>query len=1053
MRVASRYYFELLGGLTLHLRDATEEERILTRFRTRATGALLAYLVSHRGTAHGREKLIEMFWPDETRSIGRNKLSLALSALRRVMNPPGSGLDKVLYADTYTVGLQAELLTTDVELFDRALRMAESASRSDETDKQIDSLTDAVNLYGGELLPHLDNDWIMGDRIRLAERYQGALKSGIYLHERSGNLEAALAWSRRALQSDQYWEEGHHNLIALYLRTGQVEKARRHFLDLKRLLAEIGTIPSKKTEDLVRHLNIPTNKAILEGRPRTRNSRSKAQSRRIDSVTDLLFDQPRVPPHLPSSLPFHQTRFFGRIAEMTELREWIKSDNSQLMLLTGSGGIGKTRIAVEFANSIAQSSTTVYFIPLANIASLEQVSFAIARTLGLPISAGIHPVDQIVAYLTNHGPTLLILDNIEHLINFGDAPHIVAGAPQDVEHRWQFLQNILSHVPSVKCIVTSRIQHSFLSEIVLPLSPFPAPPLTVIERHSIDFKKILEWPVIAMFVDRAQASRSDFQITSRNAATIVELCGLLEGVPLAIELTAARTNELSLSRILSQMRELRLDLLTIRRDQRHRSERHYSLRSVFKWSCDLLPPEIRSFFCKLSIFRGGWTEEVATRVTAERNAPQYLADLCRASLVGGHTHRDNGLTRFSMLEVAREYAEEQLLADSSSAVLTIECMAQRHASWCREVAMEVLSSNHISQLNPEFDNLQAALNWSLLNDFASALPIAAVLWEFCEQRGLLQEGRCWLERALSLPIANSNHAGNIDAVRKLRSRLLCGYGKLCFLQGDFAAASQPLQESLDFGRLADDPKSVATALLYSGILASYQADLEIADQRLQEALKLHRESTDTAGTTATLLNLGIVAGCQGNYELSRARWDEALVLSRKAGDQSQVAYGLCYLGDNLTWQNSLEEASILLDEALTISIGMGFKFTRCYAIIGLARVACLLKQYKKAKDLIDQALPIAQEMSADWGIAFALEAGACAAQGVGANERAAILWGGASGLRKAIGAPLPDAYAQIYQTFKVAAQTCLGDAKYSSVSLHGEILPIRDVIDLARSRI
>ncbi|MBC7805116.1 MAG: hypothetical protein H7145_03090, partial [Akkermansiaceae bacterium] len=454
MLFSSRHDIELLGNLRLRLMDTAQKERTVTRFRTRATGLLLAYLAYYPAVGHEREKLIELFWPDQPPTVGRNKLSLALSALRRVLDPPGSGASGTILADRFTIRLRPEVITTDVGKFQKALNVA---AQSREPHVQLKSLVEAVTLYRGELLEPFDDEWVSGERLRLGEQFLGALRDGSRLYESAGDSDNALVWARQAVQADPYREESHRYLIALLLRMRQSEQAREQFLQLRRFKREFGMAPAPETEDLVRHLQIKPEAPPKKGQPDNPLRRAQrsggatpsvaplADENRQAAATDIL--RSRTP------LPLRLSRFFGRDAEVSTVLRWLDPGGERLVTLTGMGGVGKTRLAVEVAAKAADRFDAVYFVALAGVGDPEAVPSTIVAALGLSSAPATAPLDQIAACLNALPRTMLVLDNMEQLLT--PLPERASTEePTEKAGIVLFLQELLARVPTLRCLVT-----------------------------------------------------------------------------------------------------------------------------------------------------------------------------------------------------------------------------------------------------------------------------------------------------------------------------------------------------------------------------------------------------------------------------------------------------------------------------------------------------------------------------------------------------------------------------------------------------------------------
>jgi predicted ATPase len=463
--------------------------------------------------------------------------------------------------------------------------------------------------------------------------------------------------------------------------------------------------------------------------------------RLVDSSTECLFqiDYPGAPQFGPirlaagvsNRLPAQFTRFFGRNSEIEQLRRLLTQESVRLLTLTGPGGSGKTRLAIEATRSLlSQWREAVWFVPLADISDSSFIFTAIRDTLKLPIAPNISPQEQIIEALSNQ-PALLLLDNFEQLVEEGAAQ----------------VQELLERLPSLTVLITSRQVLNLPGEREFPVLPLPVP------DEELPPAKIKEYSSTALFIDRAQAARVDFRVDERNAAAVAAVCRRLDGIPLAIELAAARSLVLSPAQMLEKLKD-RLDLLSTR--QRGIPERHRTLRAAIEWSYGLLSPELQCFFTSLSVFRGGWTIEAAEAVCEEPEALDFLTRLRECSLIV--TEEKPSEIRFRMLETLREYALSQLGNDERTA------MERRYA--IHFMAMAEDSEPHLrgpeqamwlERLDSEQDNFRAVLAWAVEHDATGALRLAAALAPFWETRGHYSEGRNWLERALAKARPKEDH--------------------------------------------------------------------------------------------------------------------------------------------------------------------------------------------------------------------------------------------------------------------------------------------------------
>ena len=538
----------------------------------------------------------------------------------------------------------------------------------------------------------------------------------------------------------------------------------------------------------------------------------------------------------PLGFPLQFTRFFGREKECAQAAQWLADPQTRLLTLTGPGGAGKTRLAVEAAQRAAASfAGPVCFVPLADLAEARFIPNAVAAALGLTPSAASEPMEQIVAALAAQPPALLVLDNLEHLVE--------RGAP--------LVFSLLTRLPTLTCLATSRRRLSLPGERQFPLPPLPLPDAAGTPEQ------IALAASAQLFVDRAQAARPDFQLTRGNAALVADLCHKLEGLPLAIELVAARSLSLTPAQMAERL-DQRFELLTSRRGDK--GGRHRSLWAAMAWSHDLLPPTLQQFFVGLSVFRGGCAFEAAQAVCEQPQALEFLTQLRERSLI--LVEESGPEMRFRLLESLREFGEEHLAIEERQA------LARRHAAWFLSLAQDAWpqitgpdQARWLDRLEAEHDNLRLALTfWLAAEDgVEAALDMCGSLWRFWSTRGHFASGRDWLRRALERPGGAPFH----------RARALNGAGNLARLQGDYSDAEASYADALAIMRQLDIKTSIGACLCNLGMVAMHRENYAQARALQEEALALRREIDDRGGIAFTLECLAMVAQHQKDYVLSR----------------------------------------------------------------------------------------------------------------------------------------------------------------------------------------
>ena len=1028
---------EMFGGLVGRQRD-----REIGRFRTRKAADLLAYLAVYPNSAHSREELVEILWPDSDPPSGRHSLRQALTSLRRQFEPPGTPAGAVFIADRAILRVNPATVTTDVAEFEALLR---SVSPNASLSEQAASLTAADRLYRGELLAGSYSEWLFPERNRLAEAHRSVLVKLIALYERLGDTTRGLDCALRAIASDSISEEAHCAAIRLYLAQGQPGEALRQAQDLERALWD--ELQARPSADACRLID----------------SLGNRQSRTARATLITHTSQPRKassPPLSPAgpvaiALPLSFTRFFGRREELDHLHVLLIESGSRLTTLTGPGGCGKTRLALEVIRQLAESfEGAIAFVALAELEDAALIPAAILHALQIPRNPALSAVEQAERALSQR-PFLLILDNFERLV--------IEGAP--------IVRSLLTAVPTLVCLATSRKPLDLEGEQNYPVGPLPLP------AHPGSPERLMEFASIELFVDRAQRILPDFQVTPRNAADISAVCRKLEGSPLAIELAAARAHVVTPGQMLAQLDD-RFAFLVSRRQEM--PERHRTLRGAIDWSYQLLPPELRECFASLAVFRGGFTLEAASHVCSRSAMLDDLQQLCEQSFVLAEKTEEG--RRYGLLESLREYAWERLAETDA------EARQHAHASYFAGLAHRGAAllrgpqrKSYLASLEREHDNLRAALAWSLTAQPDLALELAGSLAPFWLARNHGTEGRKWLDRALqACPGTPSNRAQALvgaawlaantwdpAAARALGEAALLLYRDLgdCWGESfalialgiaahganDHAQANQCLEAGLARARAAGDPWLVGHALLNAGRINMEQGDKKQALPLLEQCLRLFRETGDKAATADTLRVLAHTVQSQGQYERAHAMLDEARYLFDEIGDAVGVAHSVLSMGHIARFQEDFAAARQQYELGLSLCRPLGDLFGQAHALLNLGHLERSAGEFAIAHGRYAEALGLFDRLRDDRGIAFSLEglAGAWAARG--RPERAARIRAAADRLRHATGLLLPDLDRKMYDHYIRAVEETLGESAFRAASLEGVTMPLPDIIREALS--
>jgi predicted ATPase/DNA-binding SARP family transcriptional activator/DNA-binding CsgD family transcriptional regulator len=978
--------------------------------------ALIALAPDHR--LH-REQVVEALWPDSDLADAGNVLNRTLYTARRVLEPdltPGRPSAYVQVHDDVLILTSPQRLWIDVDAFKAAATMARRA-------RTPAAYHAALNLYGGELLPDdRYEDWAASPREELRDQYLARLLETAHLHEERGELEEAVQTLGRALAQEPAQEEAHVDLMRLYARQGRQDAALRQYERLaealQRELYATPTVASRRLRDQIAAGRFPAAPA---------------------STTT-----PPVPDVWPSTLPAPTTTFIGRERELSDVIGLLSS--ARLLTLTGAGGTGKTRLALHAAAAVQRAySDGVRVVELAAVADGALVSQAVATALQVREEPG-RPIMATLLEALRERRLLLVLDNCEHLCS---ACAELAAA-------------LLSSCSHVRLLATSREPLGLGEEL-----PWPVPALALPEPgQPITAERVIEYDAVSLFLERARLMRPTFTLTADNAAAVALLCRRLDGMPLGIELAAARVTVLTPQEMADRLDDI-FALLPEHRDPH--LPHHRTLRAAIDWSHMLLAEEERVLFRRLAVFAGGWTMEAAEAVCSGGGIVRgaildLLARLVEQSLVV--TREQEGAMRFSQLETIRQYAAEKLELAGEA-----DSLRRCHAGWCMtvsEAAVEAVKgpeqAKWFSLLETEHDNLRAALRWAIEVENAEVgLRTGGSLWRFWYAHGYVSEGRDTLERLLALPCD--------DRETEARGNALVGAGVLAWKLGDYQRATALLDQCLVLFHRLGHKRGMAMALGNLGTVASKQGNLSLAADLYEQSLTLRREIEDRWGIANALHSLAHIVQRQGGYERAIGLYEEALALARQLGDTWSVAAYLNNLGSALLDQGNLTRAALLYDEDLALFRQLGDTLSTAISIGSLGDIARRRGEFVRAQALYGEVLPLLRELGHRDGVAALLtslgeislrqgDSGTATAQvheslvlykelgdkaGIVAclemlghialiqkqAERAVPLWSAAHAIRDSLGISLAPADQAAHEDGLSAARSALGPAAFT----------------------
>jgi predicted ATPase/DNA-binding SARP family transcriptional activator len=854
--------------------------------------ALLALLLLHANRSVTRETAVEALWnvPPKTAD--------------KIVRMYAARLQKLLGSDVLEIGASGFVLhvaadALDTNRFEQLVAEAQNVSAND----AALLLRQALSLWRGRALGDIAyEEFARAESVRLEEARLAALEEALAADLAAGRAGRIVAELEALVAAEPLRERARELLmLALYQAGRQAEALEEYQRARVALVHELGIEPGRALKRLQR--------AILRQEPE------------LDAANAKAIPQLAVPP----------TPFLGRERELERVAAMLRRPEVRLLTLTGTGGIGKTRLALEVARALADEFTDgVHIVPLGSVADPTLVVPTIAQTLGvLPVGSAAAPALQLHLRARS---ILLVLDSFEHL---------VPAAPD--------LVDLLAAAPGLKMLVTSTaVLHVYSErEFVVPPLELPAP------GHDHDADRLLGVPSVALFVRRAEAVNDEFALDESSGPIVAEICRRLDGLPLAIELAAARTKLLPPHAMLERLGH-RLQVLG--GGARDAPARQQTLRATIDWSFGLLTPDEQRLFARLGVFAGGCTLEAAEAVCGEGTP---LIDGI-ASLLDKSLLRSTGdAPRFSMLDTLREYALERLEHDSAGAQLR-----RRHAIYFVALADRAepeltgaRQAEWYERLESDHDNFRAALRHTLsVGSGTLALRLSSALPRFWQVRGYAGEGRTWLLAALA--------ESEADAPSWLRAKALVRAGVLSLRHGEYADARPLLEEGAELYARIDDRAGAALATVMLGQAAMIEGDGETALAYLQRGVDAYRELADMRGYAVALNDVGLARLYLGDAAGAARDCVEAAALSSEHGDRQAASMHLLNAGFALSELGRETEAVAKIAESVEISREVGYKEGSAIALLALADIAERRDDDLEAARLLAAADVLCEEIGA-----------------------------------------------------------------------------------------
>lgn len=929
--------FEVTVQLFLFGRFQLHQNGLEITLPTRKVESLLAYLALHPGF-HSREKIAALFWGDVSDEQARASLRGALPALRKLLGP-------CLLANREAIALVPDVsFWVDVHALHTAMKQPVSP--------------ESLPLYRDELLRDCYDEWVLPLRQQWQEKFVVWLWQGAQLAHAQTAYQQAITLGQHLLVVEPAHEQAYQLLMHCYHALGDRSAALRQYDRCVQLLnQELGVKPSSQTVELLQ---------------------------RIKTAVST------TPSHTPlTNLPAPLSTFIGRETAVSALLSLFTATEPaiRLLTLTGTGGAGKTRLALHLAWQLATAfDQGVWWVELAQLTNPLFLPQALAKTLGIREQPEQPLLEQLQTALRGQS-LLLVLDNCEHLIT------AVAN----------LAATLLKSCPRLKILATSREPLGLTGETV-----WIVPPLSLPATATLPPAQLASYEAIQLFAARTAAVYPKFALTQENGAAIVYICQRLDGMPLAIELAVARLRVLTIPQLAARLED-RFQLLT--GNNRDVLPRHQTLRAVVDWSYDLLNVTEKTVLQQLSVFAGSFSLAGATAVCAPTlPKPDALLDvlthLVDKSLLVAEAESPEEM-RYHMLETIRQYSQEKL--DQAGMAHATQ---YRHLQWVCQLAEEaepaLLGAAQLlwlKRLDAEYDNINSALRWADQADGAAVeagLRLGGALWRYWDRRGYLVEAQEMLEQLLARTEIKT-------AVP--RAKALYSLGIVTHLQGKDVAATNLFMESLAMWQKlgANGALGAARAAHFIAFMALRRADYPTAHIWYEQCNGRYHQLQDAWGLSEAQSQMGTLALRQGNISQSRALQEEALTHKQHLGDMRGILFSVWALGN----------------------------------------IARLQTNYPLARSYYAQAIQTAQHIEDKWSLPYCIEAFAYLAVAEQQPRRATLIFAAAESLRETTGAPLPPVWQADYAHALATLKDQLGAVAFAAIWQKGQTMELKSMITFA----
>lgn len=922
---SNELFIQLLGGFSIRVGNAVIS---VDAWRSKRARSLLKLVALAQGHSLKRDQAIETLWPDADPQSGANNLYQALHSIRSVLEACGAGSLVLEDGTLRLTGLKDQALWVDVDQFEAAA--ARTKGSQDPGQYQA-----ALAWYQGDLLPEdLYEEWTIQRREALRQECLKLLVDLARLEESRQDYAAGIEALKRAIHIDQSYEEAHDGLMRLYILSGQRQLALRQYQVLKEVMwNELETEPSDHITLLYEEIRSGHTSPPLGGSERSVDARPR--------LSEMVGKKHH-------NLPQRLSSFIGHEKEIDHLLSLLKS--TRLLTITGSGGVGKTSMALQVATYLLNAfADGVWLIELAPVTDPKMVPLSIAHSLGLPDGFGKDNLEDLIGYFHDKR-LLLVLDNCEHLI---DASAMLT-------------ERLLKNCPGLAILATSREALGIAGE-----TPFRLPSLSVPDPQKLPpLEEFARFDAVRLFLERASAVQPAFALTVANALAIAQICQQLGGIPLAIELAAARLSMMTPGEISARL-DNAFQLLTS--GSRTTLLRQQTLKAAIDWSYNLLTSEEQLLFQRLSVFAGGWNIEAvealysdknnrcdsSSRQVERREGVDVLAQLVNKSLVIAEVRGTE--TRYFMLETIRQYGRARL-AEAGCEPVARDWHLAYFAQFTGQAEPHIRGKGQVewlARLDEELDNLRTAMEWSLKGRIESGLKIVTDLMWYWHIRDLFQEHSIWLERFLTAYTTEGDERvldperlvqqakilramvrimahpsrgfkGGFDndrveslqeTVTLLRKSASCDRRELAisllFLLSAQSKHGRPSPEGEEMLTILSEKKDfyLAEYFYYSGRGLASQGNLDQARANLEESLKICLATEDLDGVSSRKFELAILALYSGEYSRAEAVFKEGISIAQQVKNrwfETDIYVGLLWVA---LAQGNYQEASRISEEA------------------------------------------------------------------------------------------------------------------------------------------